>query len=233
MSKPQHQKKAKGQGHKRQPSNRIPASDYESDIAAMQSATDYEPPKYVRTEDQMNLDVLQRYLPSIRHIIHVMPQVVVYTTSPDLTGWEKSDIEGPMFVCMQHPLPEDPEQRQRACVIILSRKNLQNLTVDLARVSDMEVNDSVNLLFLQVEDAGEPYSSKVFGLFFHEAEGQKSTRDYAIAMIEETRKAVRVAGAQQGPAPVQEAGPAMEAIGSGRLTIDDLFRSQNGAHPIH
>lgn len=139
-----------------------------------------------------------------------------------------------MFVCLQDPLPEDPEQRKRACVIILSRKNLQNLTVDLARVSDMEVNDAVNLLFLQVEDTWEAQSSKVFGLFFHESEGEENTRDMAIAMIEETRKAVRVAGVpQHAPAPVQEAGPAMEAIGSGRLTIDDLFRSQNGMHAIH
>lgn len=140
-----------------------------------------------------------------------------------------------MFVCLQDPVPEDPEQRKRACVVILSRKNLQNLTVDLARVSDLEVTEGVNLLCLQVEDTWEAHSSKVFGLFFHESEGDESARDMAIAMIEETRKAVRVAGVpQQMPAPEQEAGPAMEAIGgAGRLTIDDLFRSQNGPHAAH
>lgn len=232
MSKPQ--QTGRKSRHKRLPSNRIPAvSDYDSDMAAMQSANDYEPPMAIRTEGQMNLDVLRRYLPSVRHILHVSPQVVVYTT-PDRRGWEKSDIEGPMFVCMQDPLPEDPGQRKRACVIILSRKNLQNLTFDLARVSDMEVNDGSNLLFLQVEASWEGQESQVFGLFFHEDE--ENTRSMAIAMIEETRKVAREAGPAAppppGPEPTSEVGPAMEAMGSGQLTIDDLFRSQNGSRAM-
>lgn len=227
--------------HTRHPSNRIPAvSDYESDNPitggpnnALQPAYDYAPPPPDRTNTDLNLSVIQRYLPSIHTILSVAANAVIYTFDPENEGWNKSGVEGTMFVCAQSPLPEDHQQRPRACVFVLSRRGLENFNVDLARVSHVEVMGE--LVILKVEgsdewDGDDGGEEKVLGIWVHN--DRSDTREVNAATITECWKVTRVAGRADelvGP----EVGPAMQAIGSGRLTVDDLFRSQNGANTAH
>lgn len=220
--------------HTRYPSNRIPAvSDYESDVAAaMQPSYDYAPPPPTRTNTELNLAVLQRYLPSIHTILSIAASAVIYTFDPAKQSWDKSGVEGTMFVCAQSPLPEDPNQRARACVFVLSRRGLENLVVDLARVSHVEIMGELVIMRVEDEDTGGEGEGgeQVLGVWVHNDRAE--TREVNAAMIQESWKIARVAGwteAPQGP----ELGPAMQAIGSGRLTIDDLFRSQGGANTQH
>jgi hypothetical protein len=226
--------------HTRHPSNRIPAvSDYESDnpIAsgnnALQPAYDYAPPPPDRTNTDLNLSVIQRYLPSIHTILSIAANAVIYTFDPENQRWDKSGIEGTMFVCVQNPLPGDPQQRPRACVFILNRRGLENLPIDLAMVSDVEVLGE--LVILKVEgsegydengDDGVDGEEKVLGIWVHN--DKTDTREVNAATINECWKIARVAGRADELGP--EAGPAMQAIGGGRLTVDDLFKSQNGAN---
>ncbi|CAG9942404.1 unnamed protein product [Clonostachys rosea f. rosea IK726] len=216
--------------HNRHPSNRIPAiSDYESDAAQMQPEYDYAPPPPTRTNTELNLAVLQRYLPSIRTILSIAASAVIYTFAPTEQRWDKSGVEGTMFVCAQGPLPDDPAQRPRLCVFVLSRRGLENLVVDLARVSHVEVMDE--LVIMRVEDDGSTRrGEQVLGVWVHN--DKTETRDVNAAVIQESWKAARVAGRTEDQGP--ELGPAMQAIGSeGRLTIDDLFRSQAEARAAH
>ncbi|KAM0338557.1 hypothetical protein ACHAPQ_002211 [Fusarium lateritium] len=204
--------------HSRQPSNRIPAvSDYESDAAAIH--TDYAPPP-PRTNTELNLSVLQRYLPSIHTILSIAANAVIYTFNSGSESWEKSGVEGTMFVCAQSPLPEDPGQVSRACVFILNRRGLDNVIVDLSRVSHAEV--SGELVIMRVEgDWGK--GDKVLGVWIHNDKDE--TREVNAAIIQEAWKIARSGDPVETQGP--EAGPAMQAMGR-RLSLSDLFGSANG-----
>ncbi|POR31535.1 mRNA-decapping enzyme subunit 1 [Tolypocladium paradoxum] len=204
--------------HNRQPSSLIPAvSDYESDAAAMQAP--YAPPP-PRTNTELNLSVLQRYLPSIQSILSIAANAVIYTFDSATESWDKSGIEGTLFVCAQSPLPEDVGHRPRACVFVLSRRGLDNLVVDLARVSHVEIMSE--LVILRVENNWDE-GDKVLGVWIHN--DRDETREINGAMIQESWKAVRSVGMAEDQGP--EAGPAMQAIGR-RLSLSDLFGQRNG-----
>lgn len=215
--------------HNRNPSNKIPAvSDYESDAAIMQPF-DYAPPPPTRTNTALNLSVLQRYLPSIHTILSIAANAVVYTFDPSAERWDKSGIEGTMFVCAQSPLPEHPQQQPRACVFVLSRRGLDNVVVDLARVSHVEIMGE--LFILRVEGEWEGEGEKVLGIWVHNDKAE--TREVNGAMITESWKIARTAGRSEAQTQNSELGPAMQAIGSGGLSVNDLFRSQKGRYASH
>lgn len=204
--------------HRRQPSNLIAAvSDCESDAAAM--AQNYAPPPPTRTNTDLNLSVLQHYIPSIHSILSIAANAVVYTFDSVSQSWEKSGIEGTMFVCAQTPIASDPSNRPRACVFVLSRRSLDNVVVDLARVSHVEIMGE--LVILRVEGDWEE-GEKVLGLWIHN--DKEETRAINGAMIEESWKVARAGGSVDSHGA--EAGPATQAIGKS-LTLNELFASQN------
>lgn len=200
--------------HRRQPSNLIAAiSDYESDAAMINQ--DYAPPPPTRTNTDLNLSVLQRYIPSIHSILSIAANAVIYTYDNE---WVKSGIEGTLFVCAQSPLPGDAENRPRACVFVLSRRSLDNVVVDLAKVSHVEITGEFVILKV---DGDWAEGEQILGIWIHNDKEQ--TREINGAMIQESWKVARMAGTveEQGT----EAGPATQAIGRS-LTLNELFASQ-------
>lgn len=206
--------------HKRQPSNRIPGvSDYESDAVAHPSVHNAYAPPPPRSNTELNLSVLQRYLPSIHTILSIAANAVIYTFDGDSGSWNKSGVEGTLFVCAQSPLPEDPNHRPRACVFVLNRKGLDNMIANLARVSHVEI--SGELVIMRVDSSSEE-GEKVLGVWIHEDKGE--TRTENAAMITEAWKSARSAGPVEAQGP--EVGPAMQAMGR-RLSLSDLFGQPN------
>ncbi|OAA51914.1 Dcp1-like decapping [Metarhizium rileyi] len=207
--------------HARQPSNLIPAvSDYESDAAAIHAA--YAPPP-PRTNTELNSSVLQRYLPSIQAILSIAANAVVYTFDSETASWDKSGIEGTMFVCAQSPLPES--HQPRACVFVLNRRALDNLVVDLAKVSHVEI--AGELVILKVEGDSEG-GDKVIGLWIHNDKDE--TREINGATIQESWKVARTGATPEEHPP--EGGPAVQAIGR-QLALSDLFGQQNEPQPAN
>lgn len=202
----------------------VATSDYESDaVHYLETRTPAVTeaallPRLNRTNTEINLSVLQRWLPNIRSIASIAANAVVYAFSPTTHEWDKAGIEGAMFVCDQDP---NELGMPRSCVYLLNRRSLDNLHIDLAAVSHFEVQNE--LLIFNLGD-------KVLGLWIHA--DQEDTRDTNAATIQERWARVRAAAVPVGQAEAQKTGgtsaagetmgPAMQAIGR-RLSISDLF----------
>ncbi|EFQ25902.1 Dcp1-like decapping family protein [Colletotrichum graminicola] len=211
-------------------------SDYESDAAHYIDSHPVPAPNPAllnRTNTDLNLSVLRRYLPSINSTLSIAANAVVYTFNPSLPGWDKTGIEGTYFLCMQDPASAAVPAVPRACIFVLNRRGLENVILDLADVADFEVVDEIYIFRLRGAggDEDEGSHNKVMGIWIHA--DKDDTRVMNAALIAETLKHVRAAGGDQNdpdgaaPTPQEELGPAMQAIGR-RLSLSDLFGAQDG-----
>ena len=153
-------------------------SDYESDPTVLVSHGDPAlnlppPPPSTRTNTELNLSVLQRYLPFTTSILVIAPYAVVYTFGATTQRWEKSNIEGTLFVVGQSlpsasvvacPPPE------RYAVLVLNRRGLENFILELRAGCDVET--TAEFVILQEAAEGE----KVWGLWVFEEKEPASTR---------------------------------------------------------
>ncbi|OJD21742.1 hypothetical protein ACJ73_06917 [Blastomyces percursus] len=157
--------------HNRNPSNLAQPSDYESDIqnnyisdtqvaanSPSSMATDpsqLKPP--TRTNEELNLAVLQRHDPDIRSILSLAPYAVVYNFSATTQLWEKSGIEGTMFVCQ---LTQGELGEERYSVLVLNRRGMENFEAMLADGEDVEITEEY--VILKVESTGaEPSATTI------------------------------------------------------------------------
>lgn len=204
------------QTHARNPSNPIPTSDYDADAPAAAPSL---PP---RTNTELNLGVLRRYLPSITSILSVAANAVVYTFDLTLQTWEKSGVEGTLFVCALDSPPSSP----RFCVFVLNRRGLENLVLALDTVREVEVTDELLILAL---GGGE---GKALGVWMHaDGEGARALNMEIIRglweQVRDARRQAESVGAEAYGGGEESVGPAVEAIGK-TLSIDELFASQAG-----
>ncbi|KAM7202590.1 mRNA-decapping enzyme 1B [Naviculisporaceae sp. PSN 640] len=147
--------------HRHQPSGsgpgprQIAASDYESDaVQYMESRT--EPAvahRPSRTNTDLNISVLSRYLPGgVRSILSIAASATVYLFS-ETEGWEKCGVEGTMFVVEREPVVTPSGQSlMQLCVFVLNRRALENLVVDLVKVTDCELADELIIFRLEEDD---------------------------------------------------------------------------------
>ncbi|KAK3076142.1 hypothetical protein LTS18_013815, partial [Coniosporium uncinatum] len=89
-------------------------TDYDDTDAAFASdappAIDNIAPPPGRSNDQINFNVLHRHNPSITSITSIAPYSVVYQFSPTSEAWEKSGVEGTLFLCSLAPTAAAPER---------------------------------------------------------------------------------------------------------------------------
>lgn len=221
----------------------VAASDYESDATHYLETRGTPPAPQIpyRTNTELNLSVLQRYLPNIRSIVSIAASAVVYVITPSTLEWEKSGAEGTLFVCEQDPLIVDGHALPQACVFVLNRKGLDNLVIDLAKVSVCEVQDS--LLIFKVEDDGSGIAGyevgdedpEVIGLWIHNDEDDTQQVNYGIiqeswrqirAVLEATVGAATM-GVGEPPVEKDSTEPPIQARGR-RVSISDLFGQSMG-----
>lgn len=214
-------------------------SDYESDAAYY---VDSQPPPasaalMSRTNTELNLSVLRRYLPSISKILSVAANAVVFTFSLDNMAWEKANIEGPLFMCSQGEAEtEDEWGRDGGCAFVLNRKGLDNLVLDLTTVSKHEMQGDLLIFRVEVDGKdGNAGGDRVVGLWIHPE--TEETRPANAAIIKrvwtnarearQQREAVGLGSASQAGGGA-DVGPAMQAMGR-EISVDALFGRQNGA----
>jgi hypothetical protein len=218
--------KQRQQHHRPNPSL-IQASDYESDIQNYALSHNIPPP--TRTNTELNLSVLRRYNPSILTILSIAANAVIYLFTPSTQQWEKSGVEGTLFVCEQTP----PSSAVDAgyCVVVLNRRGLDNLILDLSQAQDVEV--TAELLILRFQE-GE--AQKVMGIWIHE--DKDDTREINAGLIQQCWEKVTSKNAKYTPSgeavgnnsfSTVESGSARAdgvAVGGRRISLTDLFGQQ-------
>lgn len=117
-------------------------SDYETDTYTTDQ--NIAPPVEQLSNAQLNHQVLQRWCPELQTILAISNFASLYNINPETGAWEKSELQGPLFVCqLQHPT------RPWYQVIILNRKNPENLHLDITSSENIEV--ASNFLIVHVE----------------------------------------------------------------------------------
>ena len=123
-----------------------------------------------RSDDAINLSVLQRYLPSAEYIEGKAPYAVVYIYGAGGEGkdpgWEKTGVEGTVFVLR---LSND-EGEYKYAVLVLNRRGLDNFVLHLESKEGVQLTEDYIILQGTVQDEG-----KVYGLWIFE-EQESSTK---------------------------------------------------------
>lgn len=122
------------------------------------------------TNDVLNLSVLQRHLPSTVSIAFLAPYAVVYIFSATTQAWEKSGIEGTLFVVKL--------QDEGHAVVVLNRRGLDNFILHLKSAKEVDVTDEYIILQGNGADNLGNWNAaeqKVYGLWIFEEE-QGSTK---------------------------------------------------------
>lgn len=233
---------------RQQPSNggprQIAASDYESDATHYMESREVAPSDVPPPRDnaELSLRVLRRYQPSIRSILAIAANAVAYTFQEATQGWEKHGAEGTLFACELEPIPTPTGQvLPRSSVFVLNRRSMENLEVDLLRVTDCEVVGEL-IVFRLDEDRvdGGGAEKKVIGLWIHADEA--NTREMHASLVlgawQQGRQAlddyIRIVAAQaagDGAAPAASPAPvagSSDLAGGRRLSVADLFGQKNG-----
>lgn len=205
--------------HKHQPSQpqahplqQTQASDYDSE-------TPYNPtPLPTRTNTELNLSVLRRYIPSITDLPSLASSTDVYTYSVTAQAWERADINGSMFVC-------ELNHGQGYSIIILNKKGLDNLIIDM--VDMLEVEISTEFLIVRFLDKGE---DRALGFFIQDV--PEGTREMNSLLIKGCWEKVRQeSGTRQDRVEILE-DPVDEdkalPVAGQRLSLSDLFGRQDG-----
>ncbi|KAL9601422.1 MAG: hypothetical protein Q9179_002878 [Wetmoreana sp. 5 TL-2023] len=139
-------------------------SEYDSD-RPIPPAEILSTPPFQRTNTELNLSVLQRHLPSTTHIVSIAPYAVVYTFTPTAQNWEKSGIEGTLFVCQQSP----SRNVERFSVVVLNRKGLNDFVCPLSE--DVDFESGYIILRSTDADGGD----NIWGLWIFEEQDGTST----------------------------------------------------------
>ncbi len=149
------------------------------------------PPPNTRSDAEINISVLQRHLPSTQSIEKIAPYAVVYLFSIEREGWEKSGLEGSLFI-----VRTNEEGREGYAVVVLNRRGLDNFVFTLKSEDQVDVTEEY-IILQEAGNEGEG-EQKAYGLWvFQEAEGStRGTRAEVGELI--TELARRTEGVEQG-----------------------------------
>ncbi|KAF7585550.1 mRNA-decapping enzyme 1B [Aspergillus hancockii] len=126
-------------------------SDYDSDYQNYFSDTQQHqepqetpmPPPSIRSNEELNIAVVRRHNPTITSILSLAPYAVIYIFSPTTRQWEKTGVEGSLFVCQ---LSQGPLGEERYSVFVLNRRGLNNFDIPLTDGDNVEITEEYVIL---------------------------------------------------------------------------------------
>jgi len=191
------------------PLHQVQASDYDSE-------TPYNPePLPARTNTQLNLSALRRYVPSITDIPSLASSTDVYKYSATAQAWERAETSGTMFIC-------ELGHGEGYCILILNKKGLDNLMIDMADMRTVEI--TAEFLIIQFVNLGE---ERVLGFFIQD--GPEGTRERNSMLIKACweKVAEKTDGVQNHPEMImKDLDDRAAPVAGQRLSISELFGRQ-------
>lgn len=137
-----------------------------------------------------NLRLLQRSIaPDIHDIVGSATHVVLYEYQHP-QGWEKSQVEGSLFLVAQG-VPGGPPASQQYSLIILNRNSTENFFTSVTKAFQLQHKEPY-LIFKQ--------APKILGIWFHNANERVVMASLLKQVIENLQNSA-VATAQQPPLP--------------------------------
>jgi hypothetical protein len=131
-------------------------TDYETDTVPIPDGFS---PLHKRTNEELNLSVLRRHVPSVSTIVSIANYSVLYTFVASSQQWQKSEIEGTLFICAHEPLPSGAEEFS---VVILNRRGLENFISDIKSPDHVEISDDFVLLKSEAHGEEQMYGLWIF-----------------------------------------------------------------------
>ena len=191
-------------------------SDYESDNPAYLSDLPVASAPETRTNDELNLTVLQRHSPDISSILSIAPYAVIYEFNPQPEPtWNKSGIEGSLFICQLKPGPQLGEDRYSA--VVLNRRGLENFEAELREADNTGVEITHDYVIVSLEEEGV---QKIFGIFIF-SEGPGSSTEKTRTLNAELMKQCAVQAGLSLKAAEATATKALSARNNGRAHADE------------
>lgn len=203
-------------------------SDNEIDL---NTPLDIPPPPPSRTTNELNLSVLLRHNPEVESILSIAPYAVIYAFPASTQQWEKSGVEGTLFICQLTAVEANVE---RYVVMVLNRRGLENFTAELLNGDDVEITQEY--VILRVGNQGE---HSIYGIWIFSEPPPSSTantRDLNAQIIEEcavqaetsrklaAERSKSKAKQEEVAAPVKE----VVAVDQGRrISVRELFGARN------
>lgn len=108
-----------------------------------------------RTELRMNVAALKRVDPYVKDILETATHVALYTFNGDENEWEKTNIEGALFVYSRNGEPYNS-------ILIMNRLNTSNLVEPVAQGLDLQLQAP----FLLYRNS----RSNIYGIWFYDKE---------------------------------------------------------------
>ncbi|KAJ5562621.1 Dcp1-like decapping [Penicillium sp. DV-2018c] len=131
--------------------NQVNLTDHESDIPYYSDMQEPPAPPS-RSNEELNLSVIQRHKPSITSILSLAPYAVVYIFSPTTKQWEKNGIEGTLFVCQES---QGELGQERYTVFVLNRRGLNNFDLPLTDGENVEITEEYVICKAEESAEGE------------------------------------------------------------------------------
>ncbi|RDW74311.1 Dcp1 family protein [Aspergillus mulundensis] len=157
-------------------------SDYQSYLSDPQQLLDQQnrsmPSAPPRTNEELNLSVLQSHNPEVKSIQSIAPFAVVYTFSPTTRQWEKTGVEGTLFVCQ---LVAGSLGEERYSVFVLNRRGLNNFDLPLTHGDNVELTEEY--IILKSDSTSDPSNARpssdvrIYGLWVFSEPPPSSTAE--------------------------------------------------------
>lgn len=139
-----------------------------------------QPAPKLRSNEELNLAVLQRHNPSITAVLSLANYSVIYIFSSTTRSWEKTGIEGSLFVCALEPGSLGEE---RYTAFVLNRRGLNNFDLQLSDRENVELTEEYVIL---KDDDNEtqtnsqppnPASTRIYGIWIYSEPPPNSTAE--------------------------------------------------------
>ncbi|KAL4784605.1 hypothetical protein BJX76DRAFT_213779 [Aspergillus varians] len=174
-------------------------SDYQAYLSDPQQLIDQQnrsmPLAPPRTNEELNLSVLQRHNPAVKSIQSIAPFAVIYTFSPSTRQWEKTGVEGTLFVCQ---LVAGNLGEERYSVFVLNRRGLNNFDIPLTDSENVEITEEY--IILKSDSSTDSNSARtnnhihIYGLWVFSEPPPSSTAETRNINAQVIRECASIAG---------------------------------------